>query len=178
MNERDGQIAVYNWRRCIQPFPMVICNLSMPGWHWEADAVYVTRSGYWYEFEVKVTRSDFFADSKKRYKHTLLADPLNKRGPTMFYYVCPADMVTVDEVPEYAGLAYIVPNYYDDFPTLKIVKNPARRKVKKLDEDGWQTIAGKACDRFWSLSLHPNRPKRAIGISERRRDERLERFRL
>lgn len=101
--------------------------------NWESDLFVQNRQGYSYEFEVKITRSDFFADRKKVDKHLILSTgsyvkqssmwndqstgqhdrwitseqttehPLR---PNRFYYVTPPDLVKKNEVPAYAGLIY------------------------------------------------------------------------
>lgn len=100
---------------------------------WESDKLIETRSGLIYEFEIKVTRSDFKNDFKKEDKHVILEGkkeylPVydkaldnwkavhskyyrteNFKKPNYFYYAVPEGMITKDEVPEYAGLVYILP---------------------------------------------------------------------
>lgn len=39
---------------------------------WESDKLLETKSGYLYEFEIKISRSDFKADFKKKEKHLIL----------------------------------------------------------------------------------------------------------
>lgn len=75
--------------------------------NWESDLLFLTPSGYWYEIEIKVSRSDFFNDANKmargRRKSEVLADP-NSIGPNYFYYAVPKDLITLDEIPDHAGL--------------------------------------------------------------------------
>lgn len=81
----------------------------------EADILEITKSGYSYEYEVKISRSDFFNDAKKKrdfYKGRAVSmnkfDMLkNGERVNYFYYVVPKGLVTPDEVPEFAGLAYV-----------------------------------------------------------------------
>ena len=80
---------------------------------WESDFFCVSTSGYAIEVEVKISKSDFKADFKKVDKHRYLNEIENNHDifitgfrPNRFYYACPEDMITVDEVPEYAGLLY------------------------------------------------------------------------
>ena len=80
----------------------------------EADVFSLTNSLFSYEYEIKISRSDFRADFKKTFKHKLLskkADYLPSATLYMtanyFYYVTPKDLVKVEEVPEYAGLIYV-----------------------------------------------------------------------
>ena len=81
---------------------------------WEADHFSVTKTGYSYEVEVKISRSDYFADFKKP-KHTLIKSIFEKKHPgkagysncpNRFYFACPAGLIKPDEVPKYAGLIY------------------------------------------------------------------------
>jgi len=85
----------------------------------EADLFMLRRSGYAEEFEIKVSRSDFFADRKKRYKHRTYALVLSggipewgaiSRVPNRFSFVVPEYLgITEKDVPEHAGL-YLVSN--------------------------------------------------------------------
>lgn len=91
-----------------------------PGHWWECDVFEITKAGYFREYEVKVSRGDFFADAKKvrerwpdgwspgaqkvtENKHDLLAAG-STRGPSAFYYVTPAGLLQPHEVPVWAGL--------------------------------------------------------------------------
>jgi hypothetical protein len=100
---------------------------------WESDFFVQKQNGYSYEFEVKISRSDFFADKKKVSKHLILSNGKfveqkrlwnnDRTGdddkwiieekerehsfrPNKFFYVVPTGMITVDELPKYAGLFY------------------------------------------------------------------------
>lgn len=82
---------------------------------WEADLFSVTATPYSYEIEVKVSRSDFFADFKK-VKHELFKTyksmpPLtHKQAPNKYMFACPVGLISLTEVPEYAGLIYVMDN--------------------------------------------------------------------
>ena len=100
---------------------------------WESDKLIMTRSDMLYEFEIKISRSDFKADFKKKDKHVILEgieefvpsyDKILDRWkslheeyykvshykkPHYFYYAVPEGMIDVSEVPEYAGLIYVLP---------------------------------------------------------------------
>lgn len=78
---------------------------------WESDVWILTKSELAYEFEIKISRSDFFNDFKhKTRKHSFLGE-VNKEYlngiPNYFYYVVPKGLITKEEVPEYAGLCYV-----------------------------------------------------------------------
>lgn len=100
---------------------------------WESDKLIITKSGLSYEFEIKISRGDFKNDFKKIDKHTILEGKeeyipsydkildawkprytehykvANRKKPNYFYYAVPEGMITPDEVPEYAGLVYVIP---------------------------------------------------------------------
>lgn len=75
---------------------------------WEADLLEISRYGLTYEYEVKVSRSDFLRDFKKtdssgNYK----MDEVSAGNRTnYFYYIVPRGLVAPDEVPDHAGLVY------------------------------------------------------------------------
>lgn len=101
----------------------VMTNYTPLDW-WECDVMEITKAQYFYEYEVKLSRADFFADKKKscvtgcgKYdpekkqwvlppavmKHDLLhkADPA---GPSRFWFVTPMNLIRLDELPPWAGL--------------------------------------------------------------------------
>jgi len=64
---------------------------------------------YAYEVEVKITKSDFKADFKKP-RHKKYTEYFSKKEgfcPNCFYYAVPERMISVGDVPEYAGLIYV-----------------------------------------------------------------------
>ncbi len=79
----------------------------------ECDIITLTNANLIYEYEVKISRSDFKADFKKRFKHEKLSgkwiDKIKSNTfniPNYFYFACPKDLIKPEEVPEYAGLIY------------------------------------------------------------------------
>ena len=93
---------------------------------WESDSLAITKSKYAYEFEIKISRADFKNDFKhKKMKHQMLEGTYQLFGdewlgdgkmsltdkPNYFYYVVPENLITVEEVPSYAGLVYVKPRY-------------------------------------------------------------------
>lgn len=87
----------------------------------ECDVIRITNSEIVYEYEIKNSRADFKADFKKEYKHSRLSGAVDKDNeyiewkghpgrPNHFYYVCRKDLIKPSEVPEYAGLIYVLNN--------------------------------------------------------------------
>jgi hypothetical protein len=82
----------------------------------EVDLLSISKSGVVFEFEVKISRSDYAADLRK-FKHDYF-----QRGKdnciNYFSFVCPKDMLVINDLPNYAGL------YYYDNDTIIEVKRP------------------------------------------------------
>lgn len=112
-------------------------NLYVFSNSWESDYLSLTKSGYLYEGEVKISKSDFKADFKKEKKHLLLETKYNGKSltdndlcPHYFFYAVPEGLIDVSEVPEYAGLVYAT-TYY---PYVKWVKKPPLLHKEKYDD--------------------------------------------
>lgn len=129
MNARDIIRAMIRerWRQSF-----CLPNYTPANW-WECDVFEITKSDYVKEYEVKISRADFFADAHKsrdirstgrweptdpanphhpyrqrfvcdqEKKHDLLA-AADVRGPSAFYYVTPVGLIGSHELPAWAGL--------------------------------------------------------------------------
>lgn len=119
--------------------------------HFEADILEITKSGYSYEYEVKVSRSDFKKDLLKR-KQTLgglnvLKHLQLKIGNHVNYfsYVVPEGLISIGEVPEFAGLIYVNSHevkFSDDKGTYikhrlfaKTIKSPVKLSKDKFSPE-------------------------------------------
>lgn len=98
-------------------------NFTPPNW-WECDIFELTKSGFFREYEIKTSRSDFLIDAskggykrwKRNYlnevgelpkKHDLLANK-SAQGPSQFYFITPPDLGVEEEVPSFAGHIHIL----------------------------------------------------------------------
>lgn len=85
-------------------------DIVLPNYYfgrYECDVFRIQESGYTVEYEIKVSREDFFADFKKGFKgekHCNLKAGTGFNCPNRFYFVVPKGLVKAEEVPEYAGL--------------------------------------------------------------------------
>ena len=108
---------------------IVLPNYTPPKW-WECDVFEITKAGYFREYEVKCSRSDFFNDSLKtrgkRNKHKLLQQG---KGPVQFWFVTPQGLVEKAEVPAFAGLIELV-DEYGILGATEVVKAPRLHKSK------------------------------------------------
>lgn len=106
------------------------------GYTGESDYLAINRKGHILEYEIKTDHWDFERDFKDRgnkvRRHEILEGlsdlPLmQKKMPNQFYFVCPRDVIKLEEIPEYAGLIYV------DYST-KLVhghKQPKAVTIKK-----------------------------------------------
>ena len=145
-NERKIQAALINkfWSAS---------RLMMPcytprGW-WECDLYRVTTAGYFYEYEIKLTRADWKRDSEKRQllwgpgfkryrgpaKHESFEK--NENGPKRFWWVVPIDLIQPEEIEEWAGLFYTQQASGNRVVLREIKKAKAfnRQKVEKKELD-------------------------------------------
>lgn len=122
----------------------------------ECDIISVSKSDYIYEFEIKISRSDFkkeFNGSEdKRWKHKKMENPhidTYSKIANYFYFVCPENLISLNEVPEYSGLIYILDNGCIELKerTIKTIKSaPLIHKIKaegKLIRRIAQTLSAK-----------------------------------
>ena len=95
---------------------------------WEIDVLSMNKNDYLIEYEIKITRSDFKADSKKK-----KWEWYEKRVETMisnyFYYVCPKDLIKENEIPVFAGLIYVTQS------GIEIIKKAQLLHKKKHDRN-------------------------------------------
>lgn len=109
---------------------------------WESDVFNLSKSDIVTEYEIKVSRSDFFADFNKTEKHKVLEDAhlkgiLNNDMPQYFYYATPKGLLSVDEIPDYAGLVEFNGSYFD-----KKKEAPKLHSIK-FQPEFWEVLAMK-----------------------------------
>jgi len=85
---------------------------------WEMDMFSMSSSGYAWEYEVKVTRSDFKAELRKSKKWDHYEKKMDGT-PNYFCYVVPSNLISVEDIPDYAGLYY-----FTDSDKIAEVKKP------------------------------------------------------
>lgn len=100
---------------------------------WESDFWLMTKSNLCYEFEIKISKADFKNEFKhKTEKHALLENNNQKLiKPNYFYFAVPENLIQLEDIPEYAGLIYII----DIFPYYEIIKTAPKLTDNKQDEN-------------------------------------------
>lgn len=106
MNVDELTMAVLGWRPGIH----TTVPRYTPGRWWECDVFEITESGYFNEFEIKVSVADFKRDGKKdgrhdQTKHQAIATG-NPHGPSRFWFVIPRELESkiLPLMPPWAGL--------------------------------------------------------------------------
>jgi len=128
----ESSLIMYLYEKGHSPISskVKICGLQ------ECDVISVSKSDYIYEYEIKISRQDFKRDFlKEKHNHILNENFTYIRKKQQFFRVCnyfnyvvPKGLVSVEEVPDYAGLIYI----NEDF-TFDIIKKPKLLHKVKAD---------------------------------------------
>lgn len=141
---------------------------------WEADILEITKAGYLYEYEVKISRKDFKIDAEKvehywtgpgRKKYDVLR---NGERVNYFSFIVPEGLISPEEVPEWAGLIYVRP--YDNRVCIGFdketgdpifdehvsawfttVKDPVKLRASKVTEKELEEIEKKVYFRYHQL---------------------------
>lgn len=125
-------------------------DIVLPNFYYgifEMDIFRLLSSGYIYEYEVKVSRHDFFADFKKGRKFhnaymqkmdlELKHDRLKEgKGPNRFFFVVPEDLVKKEEVSGHCGLIFFTKK-----STFRIIKNAPLLHREKYKEKHYRDLA-------------------------------------
>lgn len=91
-------------RQVLRNHTPVVANVTTM-FDWEVDLFSVNKGGMTYEFEVKISRSDFLRDKKKK-KWAMYKWKKETRLPNYMIYVCPIGLIGVEEIPTFCGLFY------------------------------------------------------------------------
>lgn len=83
---------------------MCLENVFIPPSRWECDFLAITKSFYFHEFEIKLSREDYARDFRtKKNKHLAYKNGSPRWPiPKFFYFVVPEGLVS--EVPDHCGL--------------------------------------------------------------------------
>ena len=119
----ESALVMYLYEKSHSPITTRFTGMGLQ----ECDVISVSKSDYIYEYEIKISRQDFKKDFIKEKHSHILNEKFTyiRKGDQLFRvcnyfnYVGPKDLVSIDEVPTYAGLIYI----NDDF-SFEVVKKP------------------------------------------------------
>ncbi|KKN34709.1 hypothetical protein LCGC14_0790910 [marine sediment metagenome] len=116
----------------------------------EADMLSITQAGYMHEWEIKVRRDDFYADFKKN-KHMWLEGPMAQEPggrctASSLWYVMPEGLVPQLDVPDYAGLVFMIGRY-----GVSIMRNAPKLHQRKVGEYQMSWLLRIAAIKLWSV---------------------------
>lgn len=124
---------------------VIVPNVSWGFGIHECDILCVTKSGYLYEIEIKISRSDLRADSKKRHGH--ISDKIRN-----LWFAIPKNLEYAESfVPPRAGILII-----QKTPSGRLVCHEARKPVTsrsapKVSAEQAYAVARLGALRVWSL---------------------------
>ena len=101
---------------------------------WEMDLFRLTNSDIIYEYEIKISRSDYFADFKKCFgeetKHSRFLN--GSCDCNKFFFVVPKDLISIEEVPNYAGLIYYSNEWFSVIKNAPLIKKKSDINFRSL----------------------------------------------
>ena len=129
----------------------LICIPNLCRWH-EMDVAVLTRSGYLWEFEIKVSQQDWNGDNHKDKPTGYRQRPLRDLSQVKrFYYVYPEGLTCPEWVPEWAGL--IEARYKTQggkcYVVLREEREAKDRKVEKVETRDREAMLRSVYHRFW-----------------------------
>ena len=164
MNERQIQLGIVNEIR--SAIVVAAPNYTPRGW-WECDLWAVTKAGYAVEYEIKLTLSDFKADSKKcsergewvggmmvnwrkMRKHDAMSE--SKHGPSRYFYVVPKALRAEVEplLPAWAGLG-IAHEWVKGHVLVRFVRESPRLHNRKVGTREIRLCQTRMWYRYWNL---------------------------
>ncbi|MCK9446292.1 hypothetical protein M0Q50_05310 [bacterium] len=129
----DSALIMYLYEK---QYPIISSHCSIDMLQ-ESDILAISKSDYIYEFEVKISKADYKKDFIKEKHNNIINENATEiiKGemtyilPNYFNYVVPANLITIDDLPEYAGLIY-----FNEDLSFDIIKKPKLIHKVKADE--------------------------------------------
>lgn len=142
---------------------IIVPNLSWGFFSHECDLFLIRTSGFGFEVEIKISRSDMIADLKKEMNHID-----NKNRIVQLYYAFPYDLLPkVEEfVPKDCGIILVKKSKWnnDYHYHTSMYRDAKRRKgAKRLTEKEQLKIARLGVMRVWKLKENLNKLKTKNG---------------
>lgn len=138
MNEREIQHALFC--HYAGSSILMVPNIYVNGSIWESDLVRITRNFYRYEYEIKVSRSDFLNEFRtKKGKHNFFLG--SQRGPNYFYFAVPDGLIKADEIDKRYGLVYLKQWKGYDYIGASVVRRPKLLHKSKVGDKTFESLA-------------------------------------
>ena len=162
--EADLQCALYVARRK-RGGRMLLHNANIC--KWQQDFIEITRAGYLFEFEIKLSLADYHADMRKMIdlflprrrvaKHDLLSGKASIPElllPRRFWYVLPTALAVRIDPPEYAGLLAATPGKFDWLKcVLTTLKRAPPLRTRRLQTRDYQLVVAAQTRKMQGLRI-------------------------
>lgn len=118
---------------------LIVPNCYPCGW-FENDVFRISKSGYWYEYEIKTSVADYRQDFRKIAvrdelpKHQQLAER-SAAAPNYFSFVLPIGLIPPSEIPEYCGVYEVCRYEGNGHFFINQTRRPPLLHKKKPDTD-------------------------------------------
>lgn len=132
---------------------------------WECDVLEITKAGYSYEYEIKISVHDFRIDALKHKRGRRKYDSLEAGNRVNYFsFIVPEGLIGPEDVPPFAGLIY-ARGYEESFAPLEeeevkrkgvlftTVKEPQQLKKEKITPEEIEEINKKIYFRYHKLRL-------------------------
>ncbi len=121
-------------------YPPHFINHNLSYGQIEFDFIRVTRNHYVYEYEIKLSASDFRNEQKKRSKWEMI---INNTYPAILTYVLPVKFLDRIEIPEHCGIMtftktdtqYLYSPLAGRKILLKVERKPSLKARKKIENE-------------------------------------------
>lgn len=136
----DAALMMYLYEK---QHPIISTHCTIDGLQ-ECDVISLSKSDYIYEYEVKISKADYKKDFIKPKHKNILNEKFTKNTksgliyllPNYFNYVVPTGLITVEDLPEYAGLIY-----FNEDLSFDIIKKPKLLHKIKANDDFIRKLA-------------------------------------
>ncbi len=158
---------------------IVMPNYTPPKW-WECDLFTLTKADIFKEYEIKISRADFRQDANKMRRQSqfdgllLKTHEVNKHakiaardvnGPMRFWFVAPAGVIPIEELPAFAGLLIATWCPYGKRIDFNIEKKAPKLHAEKFSQVGKDDIMRTAYNRYrWNVICARSKPDYDWGI--------------
>lgn len=160
LTENSIQTCFGNCFSLMQKFEFVVPNCKLI-YDSECDLAGFTKTGFVHEFEIKISVADYknepnktilvegsFLNSKRKYSKENKLEMLEKGFcvPNYFSYLVPDNLISLDDIPSFAGLYYI-----DEYGRIYCVRTPKRLHKRKMELEERYKQLRKLGYRYWSM---------------------------
>lgn len=135
-------------------------NMLIPNVSWgfgihECDVLVITKSGYLYEVEIKISASDLKRDADKPHKHE------SKKIKNLYFAIPYYLLSLIDYIPARAGVLS-----FSKRPMPLLIREPISQPVHKITDKELLTLYRLAALRVWDLKMTNTKLQRETSANE------------